>query len=258
MGEGQRTTELPDWLSPDRLQQPIDWASGLAIAVDKPLRWTSFDVVNKVRYALKPLAGQGPRIKVGHAGTLDPLATGMLILACGRATRALDRFQGMEKTYTGTLRLGETSPSYDGETPAVAAGNPEGLDLQALQGAAQGMCGSVLQVPPAYSAIKTQGRRSYRDARKGQTVTLEARPVEVQEFGVLWLQGREAGFRVRCSKGTYVRSLVHDLGQQLGCGAWMSSLKRDAIGPYGLDTAWSLDELIRALSLAGSQTPPTP
>jgi tRNA pseudouridine55 synthase len=258
MGEGQRSAELPDWLTPQSLPDAIDWAAGLAIAVDKPLHWTSFDVVNKVRYALKPFAPPGHRIKVGHAGTLDPLATGLLILALGRATRSLDRFQGMEKTYSGTLRLGETTPSYDGETEPAPGGNPEGLSLEHLQRGAEAWCGEQLQVPPAYSAIKTQGRRSYRDARKGQSVELQARPVQVHEFAVEWLQGREAGFRVRCSKGTYVRSLVHDLGQQLGCGAWMSSLKREAIGPFDLTAAWSLDELIRFLSAAGSKTPPTP
>jgi tRNA pseudouridine55 synthase len=245
------TPELPNNLP---VNQPDEqgFSAGEVLLVNKPLGWTSFDVVNKVRFALRHAHKEYAKIKVGHAGTLDPLATGLLILATGRATRKLDHFQGMDKMYSGTLRLGQTTPSYDGETPPTPPVPTEHLDLGQLQRAAETLTGALEQIPPVYSAIKTGGRPSYRDARQGNARELPARSVRVDQFRILDLHGPDARFVVRCSKGTYIRSLVHDLGQVLGVGAWLTGLQRDAIGPFALADARDLEQTLAYIASTAS------
>ncbi len=228
------------------------------LLVTKPLGWTSFDVVNKVRFAIKHAQADGSRIKVGHAGTLDPLATGLLILATGKATRQLETFQGLDKVYSGTLRLGQTTPSYDGETPPTPPVPTEHLDLDRVRAAAETLTGALAQIPPVYSAIKTGGKPSYRAARKGNAPELPARSVRVDQFQILDLKDGDARFVVHCSKGTYIRSLVYDLGQLLGVGAWMTSLQRDAIGPYLLCDARDMDQTLAYIASTASLAKPSP
>ncbi|MBI1191932.1 MAG: tRNA pseudouridine(55) synthase TruB [Bacteroidetes bacterium] len=230
------------------------FAAGEVLLVAKPLGWTSFDVVNKVRFAIRHAQPDGAKIKVGHAGTLDPLATGLLILATGKATRQLETFQGLDKVYSGTLTLGQTTPSYDGETPPTPPVPTGHLDLDQVRAAAATLTGALAQIPPVYSAIKTGGKPSYRAARKGNAPELPPRSVRVDQFQILDLVDAEARFVVHCSKGTYIRSLVHDLGQLLGVGAWLSSLQRDAIGPYALRDARDLDQTLAYI--AATALPP--
>lgn len=214
------------------------------LLVDKPLHWSSFKVVKRVR------ALTGVR-KVGHAGTLDPLATGLLIILVGRpATRQMESFMGQEKTYVGTLRLGGTTDSYDAELPVMPVGPWAAVSTEALEAARQQFVGTFGQRPPMYAAIKVDGERLYKKARRGEEVEVPERTVTVHSFDVLEHRGPDVTFRVRCSKGTYIRSLAHDLGQVLGVGAYLSSLARTAIGDYRLSGAWTVAELTRAVEQA--------
>lgn len=223
--------------SADRVERPL--APG-AVLVDKPPGMTSFGVVKRVRWAL------GVK-KVGHAGTLDPLATGLLIVLVGReATREQDRFMGLPKVYTGTLRLGQTTPSYDADTPVETDVDASGVTDADLDAARQPLVGEILQTPPIYSAIKKGGERLYKKARRGETVEVEPRPVTVYAFEWTGRDGDDVHFRVECSKGTYVRSLAHDVGQALGVGAHLTALRREAIGPFRVEEAFALDALVEA------------
>jgi len=211
-----------------------------ALLVDKPPRLTSFDVVARVRRALR-------EPKVGHAGTLDPMATGLLIILVGReATRVQDRFMGLPKTYSGTLRLGETTASYDADSPVESRVEAGAVTADALAAAAGALTGSIEQRPPAYSAVKVGGERLYKKARRGETVVVAPRPTSVYAFELLGRRGDDVDFRVECSKGTYVRSLAHDLGQAVGVGAHLVALRRTAIGPFTADEAWELETLVEA------------
>ncbi|MEM0962123.1 MAG: tRNA pseudouridine(55) synthase TruB [Bacteroidota bacterium] len=219
----------------DPLASPIEPA---AILVDKPSGMTSFGVVKKVRWAV------GVK-KVGHAGTLDPMATGLLICLVGRgATRQQDRFMGLPKTYTGTVRLGQTTASYDADTPIVEQRDASGVEDHAISEALKGLTGEILQVPPVYSAIKKGGERLYKKARRGETVEIEPRPTTVFAFEITDRRGDDLDIRVECSKGTYIRSLAHDLGETLGVGGHLVALRREAIGPFEVAEAWQLDALV--------------
>lgn len=220
----------------------FDFAAGEVLLVDKPIGWTSFDVVNKIRYSLKPA-----KIKVGHAGTLDPLATGLLIICTGKLTKKIDQYQAEEKEYTGTLTLGATTPSYDLETEVVPAGDFSIVKVEEIQAAAASFVGEIAQYPPAHSAIKQGGERVYEKARRGEEVILKPRPVTISVFEITEINLPEVHFRVRCSKGTYIRSLAHDVGQKLGCGAYLSSLRRTGSGSFRVEDAWQVDTLIKAI-----------
>lgn len=211
-----------------------------AVLVDKPQGMTSFGVVKKVRWAL------GVK-KVGHAGTLDPMATGLLIVLVGRdATRQQDRFMGLPKVYTGTVRLGQTTASYDADTPVEEETDPSGVTDEAIEAALEPLTGEILQRPPIYSAIKKGGERLYKKARRGEDVEIEPRPTTVYTFDVTERRGDDLDIRVECSKGTYIRSLAHDLGQALGVGGHLVALRREAIGPFSVDEAFALDALVEA------------
>lgn len=217
----------------------LDLERGGLLLVDKPLTWTSFDVVGKLRGALRIAAG-GHKIKVGHAGTLDPLASGLLILGYGKRTKDLEGITGQEKGYTGTITLGSTTPSYDRETEPAPHGPWEHLSEADIRTAFSGFHGEVLQRPPAHSAKRFQGERAYflaRDAERAHLVDMPAVKVLITRLEVTAIRGAEVDFAVDVSKGTYIRSLAHDIGQVLGCGAYLSALRRTRIGAFHVDQA---------------------
>jgi tRNA pseudouridine55 synthase len=209
--------------------------------MDKPHGMSSFGVIRRLRRFL------GVK-KIGHAGTLDPAATGLLICLVGRpATRLQDHFMGLRKTYTGTLRLGQTTASYDAESEVVEERDASAVTDEAIEAARQQFVGEIEQCPPMYSAVKMGGERLYKKARRGETVERPPRPVTIYRFDVE-KRGEELDFVVECSKGTYIRTLAHDLGQALGVGAHLTALRRTAIGPYHVDAAWTLEALAEAVA----------
>ena len=219
------------------LVRPVEPA---AVLVDKPGGITSFGVVKTIRWALRVK-------KVGHAGTLDPMATGLLIVLVGRnATRQQDRFMGLPKTYTATVRLGQTTTTYDAEGDIETEADAAGVSDGAIEAALADFRGDILQRPPIFSAIKKDGERLYKKARRGEEVEIEARPTSVYAFDVLDRRGDDVDVRVECSKGTYVRSLAHDLGQALGVGGHLVALRREAIGPFQASEAFDLNDLMEA------------
>ena len=214
--------------------------SGQVILIDKPLNWTSFQVVNKVRWLIKKNIGV-KKIKVGHAGTLDPLATGLLILCCGKMTKEIERFQGQEKTYSGTLQLGATTPSYDLETEIDQTYPTEHIKPALIEATKAQFMGEIDQYPPVFSALKKEGKRLYEYARKGEQVDIPSRKVKVSAFSIDASAHPQLSFEVSCSKGTYIRSLAHDFGQALESGAYLSSLCRERIGDFHLKNAMSME-----------------
>lgn len=213
---------------------------GEVFLINKPYQWTSFDVVKKVRNALKIK-------KVGHAGTLDPLATGILIVCAGKKTKSIDSYMAQEKEYTGTFVLGKTTESFDLEKEVTDVADPSSITLDQVKSAVAQLNGDILQVPPMHSAIKVGGKRVYESARKGLEVKMEARPVTVSEFEVTAFEIPNVHFRIVCSKGTYIRSLARDLGEILEVGAYMSGLTRTRIGEFNLDNADELTHLIEKI-----------
>lgn len=213
---------------------------GEVFLVDKPLEWTSFDVVKKIRNALRIK-------KVGHAGTLDPLATGLLIVCAGKQTKQIDSYMGQEKEYTGTFVIGSTTESFDLEKPVVPVADPSGITLENVKAAVNQLTGDIFQIPPMHSAIKVDGKRVYESARQGIEVKMEARPVQVREFEITGFEKNVVHFRISCSKGTYIRSLARDLGEILGVGAYMSSLCRTRIGDFKLSEAKELMSLVEEI-----------
>lgn len=220
-----------------------DFLAGAFLLVDKPQGWTSFDVVNKIRHKIKKRL-RLKKLKVGHAGTLDPMATGLLIICTGKFTKKLAEFQNLPKEYTGRLRLGASTPSYDAETEPDAFFPVEHITPELLEEKRQLFLGEQDQVPPLFSAIKVDGQPLYKRARRGEAVELKPRRVLIESFDLTHIALPEVEFRVRCSKGTYIRSLVHDFGKALGSGAYLTALRRTAIGPHRVEDAWNLDELI--------------
>jgi tRNA pseudouridine55 synthase len=209
---------------------------GRVLLIDKPREWTSFDVVNKLRYKLKIK-------KIGHAGTLDPLATGLLIICAGKMTKKIEEFMGLEKEYTGTFVLGSTTPSFDLETEVTKVADVNHLSASTIKEATQKFIGLIDQIPPAHSAIRIGGKRAYELARKGEEAVLKPRQVEITEFEITDINLPTIAFKVVCSKGTYIRSLARDLGEALGVGAYMSSLQRTRIGPYKLEDALQIEQV---------------
>lgn len=226
------------------------YSEGQVILIDKPLNWTSFQVVNKVRWLIKKQFGL-KKIKVGHAGTLDPLATGLLILCTGKMTKSIDSFQAQEKTYTGRLTLGATTPSYDLETEVDATYDYQHITPEMLEITTQKFTGELLQKPPIFSAIKKDGKRLYNLAREGKSIEISARKVSVFEFNLTDIDLPNVDFRVRCSKGTYIRSLAHDFGAALNSGSHLTQLRRTAIGDFDIDQAMSIEAFETELKLQG-------
>lgn len=215
-----------------------DFEGGTLLLIDKPYDWTSFDVVNFIRLQIRRNTGIA-RIKVGHAGTLDPLATGLLLVCTGKMTRQIQQLQDHDKEYTGTMRLGITTPSYDLETQVDIELPWQHLSGDHIHRLTPMFTGEILQTPPLYSAIKVNGKRAFEMARRNRSMTLEPRRVTIHSFQITGFDLPDLHFRVRCSKGTYIRSLAHDFGQALGTGAVLTALRRTAIGPYSVDPAVS-------------------
>jgi len=210
---------------------------GEVLLVDKPAGWTSFDVVRKLRRAYGGL-------KMGHAGTLDPLATGLLILCTGKKRKEVDRFMGLEKEYVAGMRLGIRTPSYDMETDVTTTADVSGLTEADVRSMMEGCVGVMQQVPPMWSAVKIGGQRLYALARRGIEIDRPPREVQIFSLRADHIRVPDVVFTVVCSKGTYVRTLVHDMGELLGCGATMTSLRRTRIGPYSIDDAQSVQQLV--------------
>ena len=206
------------------------------LLIDKPMQWTSFDVVNKLRGKLKIK-------KIGHAGTLDPLATGLLILCTGKMTKRIDEFQAQEKEYTGNFVIGQTTPSHDLETLVSEAKDISSISEEVIQEAIKKFTGTIQQVPPIHSAIKVDGKRSYALARKGKEPELKPREVTVSVFEITGIQLPTVSFRIICSKGTYIRSLARDFGEELGVGAYLSKLCRTRIGQFHLKDALTIEDI---------------
>jgi tRNA pseudouridine55 synthase len=207
------------------------------LLVNKPLTWTSFDVVKKLKFSLRPK-------KIGHAGTLDPLATGLLVLGVNRNTKKLQEVQGQSKTYTGVIEIGKTTPSFDLETEFNTETEWNHISKEDIINVARSFEGKIGQVPPAHSAVKVDGVRAYKLARNNEEVTLKKRTVEIYSFVLTLINLPEIHFEVSCSKGTYIRSLANDFGMKLGVGAYLKQLTRTRIGEFHLKDAYELDELL--------------
>lgn len=223
------------------------YLDGKVILIDKPLEWTSFDAVKKVRILTRIS-------KVGHAGTLDPLATGLLIICTGKFTKKINEYMGMEKEYTGTFTLGATTPTYDLESTPENLKDISHLTAEQINNATALFTGPIMQVPPAHSAIKKDGKPVYLAARKGENVVLEPRPVTIHQFVIEKIELPILQFRVVCSTGTYIRSLANDFGAALGVGGYMSSLRRTRIGIFSVEDALSLDAFEQEIAILKQQS----
>jgi tRNA pseudouridine55 synthase len=219
----------------------IPFLEGKVLLIDKPLNWTSFDMVKKVRWLTKIM-------KVGHAGTLDPLATGLLIICTGKFTKQINEFMGMQKEYTGSLVLGATTASYDLEQEPENFKSIDTITELAIQEATKQFIGTILQMPPQHSAIKKDGKRLYESARQGIEVKVDPRQITIEQFEITKIDLPNIEFRVLCSTGTYIRSLVHDFGQALGVGAYMSGLRRTKIGKFNVEDAMHWEALEKEIN----------
>lgn len=222
-------------MTPFKDKTTYDFAGGELLLIDKPLDWTSFDVVGKLRNATRVK-------KVGHAGTLDPLATGLLIICTGKMTKKLQEYQGLYKEYTGTIKLGQTTPSYDLETEVDKEYDATGVTEEQVKEVIESFVGDQEQVPPVFSAVKVKGQRAYKAARKGREVKLDPRPITIYAFELIAWESPCIKFRVACSKGTYIRSLARDIGEKLGVGGHLVELRRTAIGTFRIEDALDVNE----------------
>ena len=224
-----------------------DFKNGQVLLIDKPLTWTSFQAVNKLRWEIRQ-AFDIKKIKVGHAGTLDPLATGLLIICTGKMTKQINTFQGQDKEYTGTFVLGSTTPSYDLETEIDQTFPTEHITEALIHKVTEQFIGDIDQFPPIFSALKKDGKRLYEYAREGKDVEIKSRKVQISEFEITNIDRKTIDFRVVCSKGTYIRSLAHDFGKALESGAHLSGLRRTKIGEFDVKNAISPLDFIASLS----------
>ncbi len=225
---------------------PENFKEGQILLFDKPLGWTSFQLVNKVRWLIRKSCNI-KKIKVGHAGTLDPLATGLLLICTGKFTKRIEELQGQEKEYTGTFTLGATTPSYDLETEVNQTFDTDHISEEDIVGATLEFIGEINQVPPVFSALKQDGKRLYEFARKGEEVEIPSRKVEITKFEITEIRFPEVDFSVVCSKGTYIRSLANDFGKALGTGAYLSSLRRTKIGGFLVVDAFNITKFEKLL-----------
>jgi tRNA pseudouridine55 synthase len=219
----------------------FDLEAGEILLVNKPYRWTSFDVIGSLRGLIKHLIGK--KIKIGHAGTLDPLATGLLIVCTGKATKRIEEFKDFDKEYTGTFVVGATTPSYDMEKEVNETFPTTHITPEMIFEAAKSLSGDIMQVPPMFSAIKVDGKRAYESARKDKDLGLAARPVSVPVFEITRIELPEIDFRIVCSKGTYIRALARDFGEVLDSGAYLSALCRTRVGQHLLSNAHEIEAL---------------
>jgi tRNA pseudouridine55 synthase len=222
----------------------INFKEGAMLLVNKPLTWTSFQAINKIKYTLK-------KVKIGHSGTLDPLATGLLIICTGKWTKKLTNLIGLAKEYTGTITIGATTPTYDLESAPENFKDYSHITPQIIYNTALQFVGEQEQLPPMHSAVKVNGKRLYESARAGKTVELKPRAVTISSFEIVSINLPDIHFKVACSSGTYLRSLAHDFGNALHVGAHLSALCRTKIGEYNLEDAYTLDEIINTFKTVG-------
>ncbi len=219
---------------------------GQLLLIDKPLEWTSFDAVNKIRYTIRKEFSI-KKIKVGHAGTLDPLATGLLIICTGRFTKQINDFMGMPKEYTGIIKLGATTPSYDLETEVDAAFPVDHITDELIEETRLNFLGEIDQIPPVFSAIKKDGQKAYEAARAGEAIEMKSRRITIYNLELQRLNETDLAFKVNCSKGTYIRSLAFDIGKTLNSGAHLTQLRRTKIGEYDVENAIGVDEFVKSI-----------
>ncbi len=231
---------------------PFDPIAGEVLLVDKPLGWTSFDVVGKIRGVIRYEYGI-KKIKVGHCGTLDPLATGLLIICTGKKTKTIDGYQGLEKTYSGTVKFGATTPGYDAEMEEDAQFPFEHINPELIEEKLVEYRGEIMQSPPAFSALKVDGKPLYKKARTGEKIEVPKRKVTIHKFEQTAYEAPFMNFEVICSKGTYIRSLANDLGKSLQSGGYLTALRRDAIGEHLVTNAWKMDDLIPFIREKGKE-----
>lgn len=230
----------------------FNFEDGEVILIDKPTDWTSFDTVNFIRALIKRFY-KIPKLKVGHAGTLDPLATGLLILCTGKKTKQIEEYQAKIKTYTGTILLGQTTPTFDLESEPDAFFPTENITPEQIDEARKKFIGDIKQYPPKYSAIKIKGKRAFDYARSDEEIELKARDIHIEDFKLSTERYPELDFEVICSKGTYIRSLANDLGKELGNGACLKSLRRTRIGDFKVEDAWQLEDLKQHIINTGDE-----
>lgn len=226
------------------IDNSFDFQAGEVLLIDKPKGWTSFKVVRTIRNAVKVK-------KVGHAGTLDPMATGLLIICTGKKTKEISSYQGLPKIYEGIITLGKSSPSMDAETEVTEEKSVTNITEEMILAEKEKFTGRIKQIPPMYSALKVDGKTLYKLARKGKEVKREPRLIEIYEFTLLKVTIPDIWFRIKCSRGTYIRSIADDMGKSLGCGGILSELRRTAIGDYKAVEAFLPDDFIRALKFSG-------
>ncbi len=225
-----------------------DYKNGQVLLIDKPLEWTSFQAVNKIRWHIRQRFNI-KKIKVGHAGTLDPLATGLLIICTGKQTKSINEYQGQIKEYTGTFTVGGTTPSYDLESEVNETFPTEHITDELIHKTTEQFIGTIQQRPPIFSALKKDGKRLYELARKGETVDIPTREITINDFEITNIDLPKIDFRVVCSKGTYIRSLAFDFGKALNSGAHLSALRRTKIGNFSVENATSIDAFIKNLEM---------
>jgi len=224
----------------------MDFVSGEILLVNKPLHWTSFQAVNKIRYHIRNQTGV-KKIKVGHAGTLDPLADGLLIICTGKKTKEIDSYMGLEKVYSGVITLGATTPSYDLETEIDQRYDLTGITEDLIKKTAHQMVGEQDQMPPIFSAKRVDGNRAYDLARAGKEVELKTKRIAITNFEITQINLPEVHFKITCSKGTYIRSIAFDFGRLLNNGGHLSALRREAIGQFSLEKALTVDEWVETI-----------
>jgi tRNA pseudouridine55 synthase len=223
------------------MKKEFQFKEGEVLQINKPLHWTSFQVVNKLRWLIKRKLNV-KKIKVGHAGTLDPLASGLMILCTGKKTKEIDQYQSAHKEYIATIKLGATTPSYDGESAENRFYSTQHINVDLITQTLQSFLGDLQQFPPIFSAIKVDGKKLYESARKGKEVEIKPRTISIQDIELLSIEMPYVSFRVACSKGTYIRSLAYDLGKAMHSGAWLTKLQRTKIGAYELKNALDIQD----------------
>lgn len=219
---------------------------GKTILIDKSLDWSSFDVVKKLKFLIKCK-------KIGHAGTLDPLATGLLIICTGKNTKKINDIQNLSKTYTGNFTIGSTTPSHDLETEINMTKSIENISKKMIENVAQTFLGVQLQKPPKFSAVKVKGERAYKLARENKKFILKEKEIEITKFQIVDIKSSVISFEIKCSKGTYIRSIARDFGNKLGCGAYLSNLRRTKIGDFDVNSASTIDDMVNIIKIEKSE-----
>jgi tRNA pseudouridine55 synthase len=245
---------MTDQLRINEFSSLEEFLSGTVLLIDKPLTWTSFDVVNKIKWYVRHKY-KAPKFKIGHAGTLDPLATGLLVVCVGKYTKQISELQGGTKEYTGTITMGSTTASYDLESETEGDYPFAHYSTEELKANAQTFLGEQMQIPPIFSAKIINGKRAYESARQGEEVEMRAARVEIEAFDLTGIALPELDFRIRCSKGTYIRTMAHDFGQRLQSGSHLSALRRTVSEPFKIEQSMTMDELLARFDrVFGAQT----